>query len=153
MELKPVYVSAEGLQKIREELEYLEGTQKKEISKRIEIAKDHGDLKENAEYHDAKEQMGWLMGRISVLKDQINRSEIVEKSDCETVGIGCQVKVKFKDREKTLSLVGVAEADPLTGLISNDSPLGQALIGKKVGETAEVEAPAGIIIYTVLEIS
>jgi len=152
MELKPVYVSKEGLQKLQEELDYLENTKKKQVSKRIEIAKDHGDLKENAEYHDAKDQMGWLMGRVTVLKDQIARAEIVEKTDNDTVGIGSKIKVEFKDKEKTLTIVGATEADPVQGLISNESPLGEALIGKKVGESAEVEVPAGIITYTILSI-
>jgi len=153
MELKPVYVSKEGLQKMREELEYLVGTKKKEVSKRIEIAKDHGDLKENAEYHDAKDEMGWTMGRVRQLEDQIARSQIVEKTDSDTVGIGSQIKVEYNDKEKILTIVGGPEADPLQGLISNESPLGQGLIGKKVGETAEVEVPAGTVTYTILEIS
>ena len=100
MTVNPVFVSKEHLQKMREELEHLVGTKKKEVSKRIEIAKDHGDLKENAEYHDAKDEMGWLMGRVQQLQDQIARSQIVEKSDNETVGIGSKIKVEFNDREK-----------------------------------------------------
>ncbi len=152
MELKPVYVSKEGLQKLRDELEYLEGTEKKKFADRIEKAKEMGDLKENAEYHDAKEQMGWLMGRVTVLKDQIARAEIVEKTNDDKVGIGSTVKLTFRDKEKTLTVVGATEADPSQGLISNESPLGQALIGKKAGDQTEVEAPAGTITYTILEI-
>jgi len=152
MELKPVYVSKEGLQKLREELEYLEGTKKKQVSLRIEKAKDMGDLKENAEYHDAKDEMGWLMGRVAVIKDQISRAEVVEKTDNETVGIGCRVTVEVRDKEKVYGIVGAAEADSLQGLISNDSPLGQALIGHKVGDEVEFEAPAGTITYTIKEI-
>ncbi|MFH1047711.1 MAG: transcription elongation factor GreA [Patescibacteria group bacterium] len=153
MEMKPVYLSKEGLQKLREELEYLEGTKKKEVSARIEKAKDHGDLKENAEYHDAKDEMGWLMSRVLTIRDQLARSSIVEKSDNESVSIGSQVKVEVKDKIKTLTIVGAPEASPADGLISNDSPLGLAIIGKRVGEQAVVEAPVGNVIYTILEIA
>jgi transcription elongation factor GreA len=153
MTSKPVYVSTEGLKRLKEELEHLKTVKKPEVATRIEHAKDLGDLKENAEYHDAKDQMGWVMGRIMTLESQIGHAQVVEKTEGDTVGIGSSVQVSYMDKEKNLTVVGAAEADPVQGLISNESPLGQALIGKKVGETAEVEAPAGRISYSILEIS
>lgn len=153
MQSKPVYVSEEGLKKLKEELNHLKTVKKPEVATRIEHAKELGDLKENAEYHDAKDQMGWVMGRIIQLESQIGHAQIVEKTSGDTVGIGSGVKVRYGDKEKILTVVGATEADPVQGLISNDSPLGQALIGKKVGDEVEVEAPSGRITYSILEVS
>ncbi|MEA3249448.1 MAG: transcription elongation factor GreA [Patescibacteria group bacterium] len=150
---KPVYVSKEGLKKLKEELVHLKTVKKPEVAKRIEEAKELGDLKENAEYHDAKDQMGWVMGRVIQLESEIGHAQIVEKTNGDTVGIGSSVKVKYGDKEKVMTVVGATEADPIQGLISNDSPLGQALIGKKVGDKVEVEVPAGKIMYSILEVS
>ncbi len=153
MQGKPVFVSAEGLKRLKEELEHLKTVKKPQVAERIERAKDLGDLRENAEYHDAKDQMGWVMGRIIQLESQIGHAKIIEKTVGDTVGIGSTVKVKYGDKEKIMTVVGAAEADPIQGMISNDSPLGQALIGKKVGDDVEVEVPAGKITYSILEVS
>ena len=150
---KPVYVSKEGLEKLREELAHLKTVKKPEVAKRIEEAKELGDLKENAEYHDAKDQMGWVMSRIIKIESDIGHAQIVEKTSGDTIGIGSRVKVRYGEKEKNMSVVGATEADPIQGLISNDSPLGQALIGKKVGQDVEIEVPAGKITYTILEVS
>lgn len=154
MSNKPVYVTKEGLQKLKDELEYLENTKKKEVADRIERAKEMGDLKENAEYHDAKDEMGWLMGRVTVLKDQIGRAEIVEKTDTDTVGIGSQVEVDVRGKQKRITVVGSTESDPLQGMVSNDSPIGEALIGKEKGDEVDVELPNGATVtYKILEIN
>lgn len=153
MQGKPVYVSEDGLKKLKEELEHLKTVEKPKVAARIEAAKDLGDLKENAEYHDAKDQMGWVMGRIVRLESQIGHAQVVEKAGGDTIGIGSSVKVRYGDKEKMMTVVGATEADPIRGLISNDSPLGQALIGKKVGDEVEVDVPAGKITYSILEVS
>jgi len=153
MSVNPVYISPEGLQKLRAELDYLNGIKKKEVATRIEKAKEMGDLRENAEYHDAKDEMSWVMGRIITLNDQIARAKIVEKTDSDSIGIGNQVKLRTGEKDKNITIVGATEADPAQGLISNESPLGLALIGKRVGETIELQAPVGLITYSILEIS
>lgn len=153
---KPLYITEEGLRKLKDELEYLKGTKRHEVAERINRAKDLGDLKENAEYHDAKDEMGFVAGRIMELENSINRATIITKTDDDTVGIGSRVKVRYeaagKEKEKTFTITGSAEADPLQGLISNESPLGQDLIGKRVGDRFEKEVPAGKTVYTVLAI-
>jgi len=153
---KPLYITEEGLRKLKDELEYLKGTKRHEVAERINRAKDLGDLKENAEYHDAKDEMGFVAGRIMELENSINRATIITKTDDDTVGIGSRVRVRYeaagKEKEKTFTITGSAEADPLQGLISNESPLGQDLIGKRVGDRFEKEVPAGKTVYTVLAI-
>lgn len=149
----PVYVSKEGLEKLKQELHYLKTEKRREVASRIEKAKELGDLRENADYHDAKDEAGWTESRIIVLEDEINRAVVIEAKPSDMVTIGCRVKVESDGKEKTLTIVGSTEADPLQGLISNESPLGQAFLGKKVGETAEVKVPAGTKTYVVKEIS
>ncbi len=150
----PVYISKEGLEKARQELHVLKTEKRREVAARIEKAKELGDLRENAEYHDAKDEAGFVEGRIAELEDQINRAVIIEAKDSDKVSIGCKVKVTASNgKDKELRIVGAPEADPLQGRISNESPLGQALLGRKVGETAEVKVPSGPIVYTITHIS
>lgn len=153
MSTAPVYVSREGLEKMKQELHHLKTVKRREVALRIEKAKDLGDLKENADYHDAKDESGWTESRIMELEDAVNRAQVIEAKSSDTVTIGCRVKVESDGKERTLTIVGSPEADPLKGLISNESPLGQAFLGKKVGETAEVKVPAGTKTYVVKEIS
>ena len=153
MQDAPVYVSKDGLEKMKQELHHLKTVKRREVALRIEKAKDLGDLKENADYHDAKDESGWTESRIMELEDAINRAVVIEAKSSDSVSIGCRVKVESEGKEKTLTIVGAPEADPLKGLISNESPLGQAFLGKKVGETAEVKVPAGTKTYVVKEIS
>ncbi len=149
----PVYVSKEGLEKMKQELHYLKTEKRREVSNRIEKAKDLGDLKENADYHDAKDEAGWVESRIFELEDGIHRAVVIEAKGSDAVSIGCRVKIEADGKEKVLTIVGSTEADPMKGLISNESPLGQALLGKKIGETAELKVPAGTKAYVVKEIS
>lgn len=153
MPANPVYISKEGLQKLKDELLYLKTEKRREVTARIEKAKDLGDLKENADYHDAKDEMGWVSSRILELEDNINRAVVIEAKLSDTVSIGCTVKVAGGGKEKRFTIVGATEADPLAGRISNESPLGQAFLGRRVGETAEVKVPSGTVTYTVREIS
>ena len=150
---EPVYVSKDGLEKLKQELHYLKTEKRREVANRIEKAKELGDLRENADYHDAKDELGWTESRIAELEDAINRAHVIVAKSSDSVSIGCRVKVESDGKEKVLTIVGSTEADPLKGLISNESPLGMAFLGKKVGETAEVKVPSGMKTYVVKEIS
>lgn len=135
------------------ELRMLKSEKRREVAARIEKAKELGDLRENAEYHDAKDELAWVEGRVMELEDGINRAVVIEATDSDHVSIGCKVKTTSGEKEKVFVIVGAPEADPLKGRISNESPLGQAFLGKKLGEVVEVKVPAGIVRYTILEIS
>lgn len=148
----PVYVSQAGLEKMKAELHQLKTVTRREVADRIEKAKELGDLRENADYQSAKEELSFIEGRILELGDAVNRAEIIRAGDSGSVSIGCRVKVKFDGKEKDFTIVGSTESDPIKGMISNESPLGRALIGKKIGEEAEVKVPAGMLRYTIVEI-
>jgi transcription elongation factor GreA len=148
----PIYISKEGLQKMKDELRFLQTDKRQEIAARIEKAKDLGDLSENADYTEAKEEYSFTEGRILDLKDAIMRATVIEGRGGDTVSIGCRVRVSVDSKEREFTIVGAPEADPLKGLISNESPIGRALIGKRAGDTAEVSAPSGIVRYTILGI-
>lgn len=143
----------EGLEKMKRELEELKNIRRPEISERIARAKELGDLSENAEYHEAKEALGFLEGRIMELQNFIARAEIVEPTSTDRVTIGCVVRCEARGKEKTFRLVGSNESDPSAGKISGESPIGKALLGKKRGDRFELEAPSGPVSYTVLDIS
>lgn len=146
-----------GYDKLRAELEEFENVKMPEITQRIADARAEGDLKENAEYHGARESQGMLQAKINLLKDKLNRAEIVDMSKLpkDEVVFGCKVLVKdldFGDTEEFI-LVGAGEEDFDEGKINVTSPLAQGLIGKKVGEKAEVEVPAGLNKFEILEIT
>lgn len=146
-----------GYEKLRAELDVLENEKMPEVTERIAEARAEGDLKENAEYHGARESQGMLQAKINLLKDKLNRAEIVDMSKLpkDEVVFGCKVTVKdldFGDTEEFI-LVGAGEEDFDEGKINVTSPLAQGLIGKKVGEKAEVEVPAGINKFEILEIT
>jgi len=130
MQDQKVYVSKEGLEKFKQELNELVTVKRKEVIERIERAKELGDLSENAEYAAAKDEQAFIEGRILELQDMIAHAELI--NDYE--------------------IVGVAEADPLIGKISNESPLGKAFLGRKVGDKVQVQVPKGMVTYTILEI-
>lgn len=154
MSTAPVYVSAEGLQKMKDELHYLKTVKRREVAARIEAAKELGDLRENADYTEAKDQLAFTEGRIIELEDMSHRAVVIEATGAsDSVMIGSTVKVKFDDKEKVLTIVGSQEADPVNGKISNESPLGMAFLGRKVGEVVEVKVPAGLVKYSIVSIS
>jgi transcription elongation factor GreA len=146
------YITKDGLAKIREELHYLKTEKKREVASRIEHAKELGDLAENAEYADAKDEMAFIEGRILELADYINRAVVIAPASGTTVQIGSTVVLKNGKIEKRYTIVGANEADPLAGRISNETPLAQALLGKKVGDTVECRVPAGQVQYTIKEV-
>jgi len=144
------YLTKEGLAKTKKELEELKTTKREEIKNRIAEAIKLGDLSENAEYHEAKEAQGLNEARIRELEDTLKNAVIIEDSKTsDTIGVGDKVKAEINGQENNFIIVGPSEADPSAGLISNESPLGKALIGKKVGDTVEIEVPAGKIVYKI----
>lgn len=143
-----VYLTEDGLQKIKDELEYLKGEKREEISRKLEIAIQQGDLKENADYHTAKEEQGFTEGRIKDLQDTLRRAQIIQEdlpSDKVRVGSKVTVVEEGYDDPETYYIVGAPEADPSKGYISNESPIGSALLGAKKGQTVEAMTPGGLI--------
>ncbi|MEK9152145.1 MAG: transcription elongation factor GreA [Patescibacteria group bacterium] len=149
---RPSYVTKEGLEKLREELHFLKTVKRREIAERIEKAKDLGDLSENAEYTQAKEDLSFTEGRIIELDDLVARAVVIEEKHGDTVTIGATISVKYDGKEKDFTIVGSNESDPLKGMISNESPLGQAFLGHKVGEKVDVKVPSGTVRYTIVKI-
>lgn len=148
-----MYVSKEGLERFKQELDGLINVKRKEIIERIERAKELGDLSENAEYAAAKDEQAFTEGRIIELKDMIARAEIINSSGrVDLVHVGSKVKVKTDGTETEYEIVGVAEADPLTGKISNESPLGRSFLGRRIGDKIQIQIPKGMVTYTILEI-
>lgn len=148
-----VYLTGEGLDKLKKELEHLKNIKRKEVSNRILEAKEYGDLSENAEYAEAKDEQAVVETRIMELENLIKNSQVIQSSKkSDIVRIGSVIKVIVNDTEKTYSIVGSQEADPINGKISNESPMGQAFLGCKVGDVVSIDAPKGVIKCTVLEI-
>ncbi|MBI2054889.1 MAG: transcription elongation factor GreA [Candidatus Sungbacteria bacterium] len=147
------YISSEGLEKLKNELQELKTTVRKDIAERIESAKQLGDLSENAEYQEAKDAQSQNEARIAELEDILREVVIIsENHRTDIVDIGSTVLVATPEGEMTYTIVGSEEADPKAGKISNESPLGRAFLGKKRGEEAEVRAPAGVQVYTIRDI-
>lgn len=140
-----------GYGQLVKELKQLEATGLPEAIERVARAREFGDLSENAEYHSAREDLSAIEGRIEELRDIITRVNVVDikRSGEEEVGIGSVVKVAINGTQHEFSIVGEWEADPAAKKISHESPLGKALIGKKVGDTVEVDAPAGKVVYAI----
>ncbi len=148
-------MSKERLREIEEELKDLKTNKRKEIADRLEYAKSLGDLSENAEYKEAKEQQSFLEEKIARLEDIVRRAVIITEHKGDTIEIGSSVRIKRTDTgvEKQYQIVGPEEVDVLSGKISNHSPVGTALIGKKKGDSVSVESPKGKIEYKIIEIS
>lgn len=149
----PVYISNEGLEKLKRELADMKTVRRRELADRLEKAKELGDLRENADYQEAKEELAMLESRIVEFDDAVRRAVVIAAGGSDAVSIGSTVRVTYDDKEKTFTIVGSTEAEPTKGRISNESPLGQALIGKKIGDTAELKVPAGLIRYTIAAIN
>lgn len=146
----------QGLQKLEDELQNLKVVRRKEVAQKIKEAREQGDLSENAEYDAAKDEQRDIEARIEQIEKILKNAEVVldEEIDLDKISIGCLVRVLDVeyDEEEEYKLVGSSEASSLQNKISNESPFGQALIGAKVGDIVEVEAPAGVIKYKVLSI-
>lgn len=154
MENTPLYLTLEGKEKIERELAILINEKRPDLARRLRSAIQKGDLSENAEYIAAKEEQGFLEGKIQELQAILSRAVLVEDSGEEgVISIGKRVVVEENGRSpETYTLVGAKEADPRNGKISNESPIGRALMGKRVGETAIAKTPGGEIEFKIIEI-
>jgi transcription elongation factor GreA len=151
---EPTYLTAEGQAKLEQELEELKGPRRLELAQRLRSAIQMGDLSENADYHKAKEDQGFLEGRIQEIEYMLRNAVIISTNAAtDTVGIGNHVTIQEAGSpEEKYHVVGAKEADPRNGRISNESPIGRALMNHKVGETVEVETPGGKISFRILKI-
>ncbi|HLW60093.1 MAG TPA: transcription elongation factor GreA [bacterium] len=149
---KETILTPEGLRKLEEELEVLKTVKRKEVAERIKQSKEFGDLMENSEYEDAKNEQAFIEGRILTLEGMLRNAKVIHnhevRSDLVTVGSTVQVTDEGGE-ELTYTIVGSPEADPLHDRISNESPVGRALLGRRRGEKVTVKAPAGTIRYTI----
>ncbi|GAX88629.1 transcription elongation factor GreA [Effusibacillus lacus] len=156
MSEKEVLLTQTGLKKLEEELEYLRAVKRKEVAERIKTAISFGDISENSEYDDAKNEQAFVEGRIITLEKMLRNARIINDSEVNTSVVGIGSTVLLKDIEMgdvvEYTIVGSAEADPFENKISNESPVGLALLGKTVGEKIDVHVPAGVIPYEILEI-
>jgi transcription elongation factor GreA len=151
---KPTYLSREGLEKLRAELDEMVNVRRPEVAQRIHDAKEHGDLTENAEYEDAKNEQAFVEGRIATVEALIKNATIIDQRHSgDHVQIGSTVVVQGPDAEERFTIVGSAEARPAEGRISNESPVGRALLGRKVGETVVVRVPAGDFSYKIVKLA
>ena len=157
MNNKEKVVTPEGLKALEDELEQLKTVKRKEVAEKIKVARGFGDLSENSEYDEAKNEQGLIESRIIFLEKMLKNVRVLDHSELtnDQVMVGSKVKVKDEDGEiEEYSIVGSTEADPLEGKISDESAVGKGLIGRKVGEIAEITVPSGAVVrYEVLEIS
>lgn len=154
---KATLVTKEGLDKLKEELEELKNVKRKEVAAKIKEAISYGDLSENSEYEEAKNEQAFLEGRIMELEDKIKHAKIItERSKTQTVQIGSTVTLfnvtKGRDESEVYTIVGSEEADPFSGKISNESPVGMALLDKGKGDVVKVFAPSGHVEYKIAKI-
>ena len=146
-------LTQEGKDKLEEELHYLENEKRAEIGERIKVAREFGDISENSEYDDAKNEQGMMEARIAEISRILSEATVVNAPKRSSkVNIGSTVTVDMNGRERVFTIVGGAESDAHEGKISNESPVGRALLGKKAGETVDVETQAGVIQYKILDI-
>lgn len=157
MATKQILVTDEGLKKLEEELEELKTVKRKEIAEKIKVALSFGDLSENSEYDEAKNEQAFVEARIAQLEAILKNVKILDEDEISTDSVRIGSRIKLKDFEYNdvvdYKIVGSTEADPHKGKISDESPVGKALIGHSVGDIVEVEAPIGTIKYEILEIS
>lgn len=153
---KEVILTYEGLEKLEKELQYLKTVKRREIAERIKHALSFGDLSENSEYDEAKNEQAYVESRIVKIEAMLKNAKVIDEEDVstETVSLGCKVKVLDMDANEEVEyyIVGSTEADPGKSKISNESPVGSALMGKKKGDIVEVNVPAGVIKLKILNI-
>lgn len=154
---KEVLLTSEGLEKLEKELEYLKTVARREVAEHIKQALEFGDISENSEYEDAKNEQAFIEGRIATVEKILRNARVID--DCEAkkdvVSLGCRVKLKDLETGEVheYTLVGSAESDPAHDRISNEAPVGKTILGKKVGTTVDVLVPAGTIQYKIMEVS
>jgi transcription elongation factor GreA len=156
LEVKEVILTPEGYERLKQEIEELSTTKRREVAERIRVAREFGDIAENAEYDDAKNEQMLLEHRIATLEERLRAARVITKKDIakDVVSIGSKVKLRDVAAKQTVEyhIVGSAEANPSQNKLSNESPVGKAIIGKKKGETVEVSAPRGTLKFKILEI-
>ena len=156
MPQKDVILTPDGLRRLQEEIEFLSTTKREEVADRIREAREFGDISENSEYDDAKNEQAMLEHRISTLQEKLRRARVIKITDLSTdkVTLGSKVTLKDLDFDEllTYTVVGSAEANPSLALLSNESPMAQSILGHKVGEIVIVPAPAGQIKYEIVSI-
>ncbi|MBI3379716.1 transcription elongation factor GreA [Candidatus Gottesmanbacteria bacterium] len=150
--VQKVVMTREGLSELKKELDELLNTKRPDGVARLSLARGQGDLSENSEYAAAKQDLSFIDGRIAELEKVISEAQIVASHSKSKVDVGCKVTLHVNGKKDTYHIVGEWEADPIQKKISNSSPLGKALLGRKVGEKVEVEAPAGKIAYKIMSI-
>ncbi len=155
MEDRPVLLTKEGLRQLEEELDQLVNVRRNEVAERIRQSRDFGDISENAEYAQAKNEQSLVEGRIQTLEGMIRNAVLIEDEPRAKgiVAVGAKVTVDTEEGEETYAIVGAAEADPLKGRISNESPLGRALLGHRAGDEVEWTSPSGTSRVKVLSVS
>jgi transcription elongation factor GreA len=146
------YLTPEGIKDLEQELDDLMKNKRKEVAKALREAKEFGDLSENSSWDDAKERQAFIEGRISEIGNILKHAKTITKGDNGVVSVGSKVHVSLDDGKQVFHIVGSTEADPDSGKISDESPIGQALLGKKVGDKAEVEVPAGTMSYKIMKV-
>jgi len=154
--VKEVILTPEGYKKLQEEIEYLSNDKRREVADRIRIAREFGDIAENAEYDDAKNEQALLEHRIALLEERLRDAKVINKKDVakDVVSVGSKVKLRDVTAKQTVEyyIVGSAEANPAQNKLSNESPVGKAILGHKKGEVVEVAAPRGALKFKILEI-
>ena len=154
--MKEVVLTKEGYEKLKRELDYLRGEKRREVAERIRVSREFGDIAENAEYDDAKNEQMMLEHRIAQLEERLLSARVIEKKDIakDVVSLGSKVKLRDVEARKTVEyrIVGSAEANPDENKLSNESPVGKAILGHKKGETVEVSTPRGSLKFKILEI-
>ena len=154
---KEIILTRDGLKKLEDELDELKSVHRREVNERIRQAKEFGDISENAEYEDAKQEQAFVEGRVLKLESMIRNARIIDQSDfiADAVHLGATVKVKEMPAGKPheFTIVGSAEADPKNQRLSNESPVGAALMGHKLGETVDVTTPRGVVKYKIESIN
>lgn len=150
---REVFITTQGLERLTKELKYLKTIRRKEVAQRVESAKEYGDLSENAEYVEAKNEQAFVEGRIADIDEIIKHAVVIEEQRSGTsVQVGSTIIVENDGKETQYFIVGSNEADPTSGKISNESPLGQAFLGKQAGETVEIKTPRGKLKYRISSI-
>jgi transcription elongation factor GreA len=154
--VKEVILTPDGHVKLKEEIEYLSTVKRREVAERIKQAREFGDIAENSEYDDAKNEQARLESRIVMLEERLKNSRVIEKKEITTdvVSVGTKVRLRDVDANQTIEyfIVGSAEANPAEHRLSNESPVGKAIMGRKKGETVEVVAPRGSLKYKIMDI-
>ncbi|MEE0944052.1 MAG: transcription elongation factor GreA [Clostridia bacterium] len=156
VENKEIVLTKDGMAKLREELEYLKTEKRKEVSEKIKEARSFGDLSENAEYDEAKNEQAEVESRINTIVNMLKYARVIDDSEIanDTVGLGVKVVIREvgEDEEETYAIVTTTETDPVNNKISQDSPVGSALMGHKVGDIVNVDSPAGKIEFEIMSI-